>query len=240
MKRLIASLAVCSVVLMPVSALALATPPADNAKAEAQTAALARLKNLANTEINRRIATLNKLTQVMTDSPHLSAADKASLQTVISTQIADLKALNAKIQTATDLTTLKADIQSIRTQFRTYALIVPKVHLVRVIDRLSDAVTKLTAYANKLQARIDTAKAAGKDTAALEATMADMKTQIATATTALTTAKSQILNVTPDQYNANKSIVAATRDTLNTGRVAVAEALKDGNQILAGLKKLKP
>lgn len=233
MKRWVISLAILTTVAMPMTALAVTTP------ADAQATAVTKLQGVARAEIARRITTLNNLATIVSDSPHLSNPDKAALQAQIQAEITALQGMRTKIENDSDLTSLKTDIVAIHTEFRVFSLLLPKVHLLRVVDRLSDAVAKETAYADKLQTHIDTMKAAGKDVTALEATMKDIRTQIATAQAALTSAKNQILNVTPEQFNSNKIIVNTARDTLNSGRMAVVAALKDGNQILAGLNKLK-
>jgi len=235
MKRLISSIAVASIMLMPVSALAVAQTPQAN---QANQVNITRLQNLANTEIDKRVTTLNGLVAIVNGATHLTADDRANLLTQITPELTALPVLKTKIDGDTDLATVKTDIQSIVTEFRVYRLLVPKVHLVRVADRLTDASNNLTVYADKLQAHIDKAKTDGKDVTNLTTTMTDMRVQIATAQSDAAGAVSSIINVTPDQYNVDTSITSSTRSTLNAGRLAAAAALKDGNSIRSDVESL--
>lgn len=236
MKKPIALILAVVTVLMPISASAMAT--ASTTTATNNSAELARLKPKADAEIGRRITTLNGLVAIVNAAPHISAADKTNLAGQINPEVIALPALKTKIDADTDLATLKADVQSIYTEFRVYALLVPKVHLVRVADRLSDASAKLTTYADTLQSHIDKAKTAGKNITAVTSTMTDMRNQIASANTDFTAAVNDLISITPTQYNANKSVVTTDRDTLNGGREAAGKALADGKQIRNDLKSL--
>ena len=232
MKRLITAAIIATITLMPLSAAAAV------ARTNANSAAISRIQGLANNEITRRITTLNGLLTIINAATHLSAADKTSLTTQINTELANLPALKTKIDADTDLATLRTDVQSIYTEFRVYALLVPKVHLVRVADRLTDATAKLTVYADLLQAKIDAARASGKDVTAETATMADMRSQIATSNSDANSVDSTLVPLTPDQYNASPTIISNLRVTLNAGRQATAKALQDGSSVRNGLKSL--
>lgn len=235
MKRRLISLALAVTLLAPALSISLTQP----ALAANDNAAIARLKTLADNEINRRIVTLNSLTKVVAGATHLKDSDRASLTAQLNAELTNLPTLKTKIDGDTDLAMLRTDILSIRAEFRVYVLMVPKVHLIRVADRLLDANTKLTTYADKLQTHIDSAKTAGKDVRSLETTMTDMRSQITTAQSDATSVVSTLLNLTPDQYNASPTIVSNLKSTLKAGRDASAKALQDGNSIRKGLKDLK-
>lgn len=240
MRRLITTLMVAGVILMPATALAQANVPEQQQGAgTGSQAQLTRLIGLADKQITSRINTLNTLLKALTNSPHLSTSDKAALTAQINAEISSLNQLKTKIDADTSIQTLRTDIQSIYTEFRVYVLIVPKVHLMRVADRLSDAINKLSAYADALQTKIDVAKTQGHDVTSLTATLTDMRSQIAKAKTDLAAVESKIMSVTPDQYNSDKTVVTSARDSLNAARTALHTALKDGNQIRQGLKALK-
>lgn len=235
MKRWLSAFSLVLVLVLPVAALAVEDTPG---AATGQQTQLARIKTLADKQIDNRVTVLTNLLKLVQNSPHISSTDKANLTTQVQTEISSLPQLKTKIDNETDIKSVRADVQSIYQEFRVYALIVPKVNLIRVADRLATAADKLSAYADSLQQQLDDAKAKGKDTSKLQATMTDMRSQISTAKADFTAAVSKIMNVTPDQFNSDKSSVSQTRNLLKAGRDALKTALKDGNQIKSGLKQL--
>lgn len=99
-------------------------------------AAIARLKDRGNTEIDRRKATLATLLGVVGDSRRLSETNRSALASEIQTDDSSLTSLRAKIGGDSDLATLRADVLDIVTVYRVYVLLEPKVHLVRAADAL--------------------------------------------------------------------------------------------------------
>lgn len=239
MKRLLAIIALPGLIVLATAMPTLAEHSSDaRAQATSDATNLTRLKGLANKEVTHRLGALNALEAIVKNAKCLSAADRAKLEAEIEAEQTSLPTLKTKIDNDTDDATAKTDVESIKTDFRVFALMVPKVHLLRVADHLTCAITKITAYADKLQTHIDTARAAGKDVTTLQTTMTDMRAQIQTATADFTSAKDTILNTTPDQFNASPTIVNQVKATLDAGRQALIKALKDGNTIHKGLVAL--
>src|SRR2546430_118634 len=78
-----------------------------------QTQQLARLKDLANKELARRLTALQTVINKINGVKRLTSEQKASLTSQVQQDIASLTALQTKIQADTDLTTLRTDVQSI-------------------------------------------------------------------------------------------------------------------------------
>lgn len=251
MKRLLTLVAMMTMLLLPASPLALADhgSGSDGARADNNTTTsntgthgdsteLPHLKGLADNEINRRLGSLHSLENIVQDAHCLSAADKAKIEAEIRTEQSALPAVKTKIDDDGDTTTEREHVKSVSDDFKNFALIMPKVHLLRVSDRLTCAVTKVTKYADRLQTNIDAAKTAGKDVTSETTTMTDMRAQLKAASDDLSSALNAILNTTPDQFKADPSIVTNIKNQLNAGRQAIIQALKDGNTIRDGLKSL--
>lgn len=149
---------------------------------------LKRLIKRGDNLINARVNTLNALkNRVVAKGNKLTDTQKIDLNTLIDGNINGLKELKAKIDAGTDIAVVKDLIKSIYTNYRIYAVFVPKVHLIIALDRLQNHLDGLDAVYVKIQENIDKLKAKGKDVAkrqtALESAKT-MKTEIQTKITA--------------------------------------------------------
>src|SRR5207237_410206 len=119
------------------------------------------------------------------------------LTTQVQLQITSLTTLKAKIDTDTDLTTLKADIKSIVDSYRIHLLFVPKTHVLVVADTILQATDKFTNISTRLQTLITQAQSAGKDVTSLNTALADMNSKVTDATTQSNNAVSSVVNLQP-------------------------------------------
>lgn len=197
---------------------------------------LPQLKARADQEIDRRIATLNRLITRLTTIKRLSAPDKSSLTSQIQAQITSLTQLKTKIDADTDITTLRADVQSIVTSYRIFLLFIPKIHLLAGADALADTSDKFASYTAELKTRIAKAQANGRDVTSLQTTLTDMETKIADAKTQAQTITSEILPLTPEGYPGNKTTLESARESLRKGREDLLLARQDAATILKALR----
>lgn len=211
-----------------------ATPGAKRTVTQEQR--MANLKTRADTEINRRLTTLNNLSAKINASTKLTAADKTTLATVISTDITNLTALKAKIDADTDLEVLRTDVQAVVKDYRVYALVVPKAALLLSADKVMATVDKIAALQTKLQDRITQAKNAGVDVSAMNTALADMQTKLADAKAQVQAAHDSVISLTPDGYPGNKPTLLAGRKDLQAARLDLVAASQDAKTILQALR----
>ena len=211
-----------------------------NAKLEAR---ITVAKSRADQEIQRRIAVLNELNGNVQAMTNLSGDIKASIGNRLTTEVANLTALKAKIDADTDIATLKTDIKSIATAYRIFVLVVPQGRIIAASDRITTTAISMTALATKLQKRVSEAQAAGKDVTALSAALADMNAKITDANVQSSAAVSEVASLTLD--NGDKTKMASNEQSLKDARGKVKAATqdmqaarKDAGSILNGLKKL--
>src|SRR5436309_3559646 len=76
-------------------------------------ARIATIKSRADTEIDKRVISLNELIGRINAVKHLSEADKSSYASQAQTQITNLQTLKTKIDADTELTILKTDAKSV-------------------------------------------------------------------------------------------------------------------------------
>lgn len=204
----------------------------------------ATLQARADKEMDRRIVALNKLQAKIQEMKKISVTAKSSFATTVQGQINLLNNLKIKINADADAATLKADVQSITKAYRIYALILPQVEIIAAADRLNSTADLLSAYANKLQARVTTAQAGGKDVTALQALLTDMNAKIADAKVQSANAIAGISVLVPDNGDktamaANTAALKTARTAINTGTKDVKDANKDGVKIRVGLKSFE-
>ncbi len=198
------------------------------------------LRKLGDCEIDRRLDTITKLTSKVTNNAALTDGDRSALLAQLSDDTTGLTALRAKIDAETDATALRADIKSIVTDYRIYLLVVPKVAEVIAADTELAAVNRFGTVDTKLQARIDAAKAAGKDVTTAQADLDAMNGDVAQVGPLVQGIPAAVLPLTPAQYNAGtaKPILVSSRTSLQSGRSLLRNARADAKACVAALKAL--
>ncbi|MDJ0791158.1 MAG: hypothetical protein QNJ71_04620 [Acidimicrobiia bacterium] len=121
------------------------------------------VKERAAEAIERRLATLDRLTEKASTSPHLTDEHETALlgdYRVASNGLEQLGDDIAQAQTAEELRSL---VPLIAKDYRVYLVIVPKSAEVGASDRVRSAVERLSAVATTLHEAADRAEAAGFD-----------------------------------------------------------------------------
>lgn len=211
-----------------------------NATSQAATEAthLANIKTRGSAEIDRRLTSLNGLIAKINGATKLSATSKASLVSEVNAEITDLTALRVKLNAETTISAAAADVSSMVTEYRVYALIMPKVALVRTADDQLAAEAKLAALVTKISSRLTQAQTAGKNIATLSATLTDMQAKLAAAQAISTKVETSVLALLPTDYNTNHTVLGGYRDQLKTAHADNQAAYNDAKTIITSLKTL--
>ena len=200
------------------------------------------LKQACEGAIDRRLSALGDLQGKVSSSTYLTASDKATLLGEIGAENGGLAALRVKIAADTDRATLVADCKSIVEHYRVYLLMIPKAHLMIASDAATVIGQKLTDLATKLQADIDRARSAGKDTGDAQRDLDNLKAAISAGTGAAGPVDG-LLNFTlplnPSEYPADQQNVKTARADMGTAHTDFVQAGKDAKQVVADLKALK-
>lgn len=239
---LLASLALGGSVLFVSAGIATAAAPATSgpsgngvcaveAAARKAGATVETLRAFGDCEINRRFTTLTTLSSKIAASKVMTSDQAAALQSEIDATRSGSTDLKASIDGDTTVAALKLDIVKIATQFRVYLLVGPQVNLVNASDAVLAAQTKFATINTNLAARIATAKAAGKDTAAAQASLDAMNASVSAAVNLATPLPAQLLPLTPAQYNGGTA-----GPVLNSARSAVVQARNDLKTAMADAK----
>ena len=222
----ILGVAVSTVALLATAAPSLAAPPAR----------LDQLKQRADTEIQRRLTTLQADSVLVSKATHLTDANRNSLSSIITTDQNGLTALRSTIDGDTDLATALKDAHRILTDFRIYALVEPQVHLTVAADRVAAIADRFADLDTKLQAKIDAATQNGKDTATEQRALDDAKSKVADASSAASGVPSSVLPLTPAGYPGNRDTLVQARSELETARTDLQTARADIATVIQGLR----
>jgi hypothetical protein len=194
------------------------------------------LKARADREIVRRTTALTLLITRLNNFKRLPDKDREEFKKAIQDEIKALNELKSKIDAETDLTMLKADVQSIVSSYRIFALFIPKIHLLAAADTMLTISDNLTALADRLQTAINIAKTKGNETTSLEADLKIINDKIADAKKQANAVDSIVLPLTPDGYPGNKSILNNARSMIKNGHEDLVDAKHLAEKIVLALK----
>lgn len=201
-----------------------------------------RLTNIiskGDAEITRRLTKLSTLSEKINATTKLNASDKTVLGNEVSSTITGLTNLKVKLDAETTSAGAITDAKDIYTEYRVYALVVPKVNLIQVADDQQVAETNLTTLADKLTTKLNDDQKAGKDVASLQSKLTDMRIQLQTSTNISGTVQKAVLALEPTDYNSDHTILTGYNTSLKTAHTANQAALADGKAIVNGLKSLQ-
>ncbi|MEK7551185.1 MAG: hypothetical protein AAB532_01150 [Patescibacteria group bacterium] len=203
-----------------------------------QTDRMENLRERGYKEIDRRIASLQKIVERLSQMKRLSSTQIEEYKAQIGENIDGLTVLRAKIAADTDLTTLQADVKSIVSGYRIYAFFIQYINLSAAFDRSYTVYNNMNTVYGKLSQRIDEAKTSGEDTTELNILLSDMNTKLNAAKTLLDEGLAELEGLTYAGYPDNKSKLTSARSKLKTVHLDFKAAHKDGRKIIQGLKKL--
>ncbi len=190
-----------------------------------QIKAMEAAKAKAYKEIDRRVSTLTDLNTRINEMQKVTEIFKNNLISNIQTHIEALTSLRVKIDTNTDLETLRADIKSINQSYRIYALIIPQSRILAHADRVMITTDMMTTLGIKLQALVASAQSAGADIGSMTTALSDLSVKISDAITQAQAAVSISAPLIPD--NGDKAKKAENEKALQTAQKNLQTAQKD-------------
>lgn len=207
-------------------------------KASVEANLIENLRARAKKEITRRIIFLNELLTKLANVKKITDADKTSLTNQIQAQIDGLNALQIKIDSDTDLATLRTDVKSIINGYYIFAFFRVKISLLFAADRLVVTADSLSALELKLKARVDQVAANGEDVSNLNTLLASMTENINDAKTQYQAVQTQLNGLDATGYPGNKNTLLDARKSLKAAAADLRAAFQDAVKIRKGLGDL--
>ena len=207
-------------------------------QAQNQTERMENLRERGYREIDRRIASLTKLIERLSQMKRLSSEQIEDYKSQIQENIDGLTALRAKIEADTDLTTLQTDVKSIVSGYRIYAFFMQYIHLNAAYDRAYTVYNNMNTVYGKLNTRIEEAKTNGQDVSELTTLLSDMNAKLNDAKTLLDAGLAELSGLSASGYPDNKSKLTDGRSKLKTIHQDLKAAHIDGRKIINELRQL--
>ena len=200
------------------------------------TRTLESVQAAAKTATGKREIALSAAITKLDAAKAISASDKSTLVDRLNADLAGMKAIESKIAADTTLAAASADFKTIFTTYRVFAVAIPQARIVSVVDRVTSIdIPKLTDSQTRLATGL-AGKDASKSTAALQSTLADMKTQVDAANTQLDGVSGKVIAITPAEYNSNKAVISSVRAAVKIAESDLTQARADRKAILTALK----
>jgi hypothetical protein len=189
-------------------------------------------------EIDRRLATIDRLHGLVNEAGAVTDAHKTALTAILDASATGLTALRAQIGSDTTVAALRTDIRKIYTDYRIYVLVERQVNLVRGDDRVGAAADRLTGATTNLADAIARAAANGKDVTAAQGHLDAMKADIAKAGDEVAGDADAVLAQTPAAWNAgtSKPVLDAARASIVAARGDLKSALTEARATIAALR----
>ncbi len=189
-------------------------------------------------EIDRRLVTIGRLGSAAEAARALTDAHQASLEAILDSSAAGLRALRAEIEADTTVAEVRADIKRIFEDFRIYILVTRQVQLVIAADAVDAAGAALNGAATRLAALIDEAEGKGKDVTEATAHLAAMEAAIAEALAGVDGVAASVLPLTPAGWNAGTAgpVLREARAAIAAARADLRTAKAEARQVLAALR----
>ncbi|MEK7211865.1 MAG: hypothetical protein AAB731_04485 [Patescibacteria group bacterium] len=207
-----------------------------NASSTIATDNMTALKARGKALIKQRVRALNRLEQKIKKSK-LAEADKTALGAEIAANVSGLKTLSDKIAADTDLAVLKADVESIFTAYRVYAVFLPKINGIMTSLALQQHANLMsTSTVASYDGKIAELKTAGKDVAEAERLMAGAKAKIAAGLSKAQSAQTGFAGLKPADYPATAAVIKTNAQLLKDSRAALKAAKKNLLKVRIWLK----
>lgn len=198
---------------------------------------LVSIQNKGMDEINQRFITLNNLSTQVSSSTKLTPSDQASLSSQITTTVTSLTALKTQLATDTTVDQASTDVAGIFSNFRVYALVVPKVQLITITDNQLNIESQLSAKVQLLQAQIAANTSTAKSVSTAKILLTGMNNLVTSSQTISSTVRNDTISLQPSNWNANHNILSGDRTQLTIAYKDNAKANIEANTIANLLNK---
>lgn len=212
------------------------TPP-QTAEWQVQKTEIAKAR--AELEIVRRTSILNKLIPRVNSAKKLSKIQKFQLVNEINLYVSYLSSLREIIAKQTNFQELIGNINTLSDSYKSFAVIVPKVHMVVIADKINTLGDEFTKTANKLIQKTEELRSSKKDVTSVEKTLGHMLFMMGDAANRAETAVVITFPLMPEGYPKNKSILTDARGRLQKSSKNLGAAATDAQKIANSLNAIE-
>ncbi len=199
---------------------------------------VATIKARALEAIDKRLGTISDLEAAIDRSETVAQVHADQLLGELREAQAGLESLAAQIRAAEDIETLRRLIPRIFEDFRIYAIVAPKVHLVLVSDAAGTVADRLGMAAGRLGEVLDRLEARGFDVTDAEALLAEMERLVASGAESAASVPGMVLDLTPADYPGSTETIRTAHSVLQAAGSHLREAGETAQEIVRFIKSL--
>jgi hypothetical protein len=248
MKRTVtAALAVLIVAAVPGVAVAQETATTERPAATAdrqETAAerearwIGNIKARALEAIEKRLVTIDNLERAIDRSDVVELSHAEQLLGELRASAAGLESLASEIRAADDLASVWALVPKIFEDYRIYAVVAPKVHLVLTADAAGAVAGRMDLAAGALGDVLDRLAENGIDVAEAEAMLAEMERLVASGAELAASVPHMVLGLTPADYPGSSETLRSAHEVLQTAGTGLRAAGHSAHEIVCFIKRV--
>ena len=190
-------------------------------------------------EIVRRTSILNKLIPRVNSAKKLSKIQKFQLVNEINLYASYLSSLREIIAKQTNFQELIGKVNTLSDSYKSLAVIVPKVHIMVIADKINVLGDEFTKTANKLIEKTEKLRASKKDVTAVQKTLGHMLFMMGDAANRAEIAVVRVFPLTPEGYPKNKSILLDGKSRLQKSSKNLSAAAKDAQKVSSSLAAIE-
>ena len=202
------------------------------------------VQKFGDQRIQERMVALEKLKTTAQNNKALTDAQRSTVINDANSNESGLKDLKTKLDGETDAKAALADVKNIYTQFRIFAVVLPRDYGEIVLFHEQNVITRMTDAEPTIEDLIQKDQAAGHDVSKLNTLYQDYKNKIASATDNTNKAQGLIPSLTPANYPGTDQTVKNYHADLKAARQDLKGAADDLHQMYqilkADLGSLKP
>lgn len=212
------------------------TPP-QTLEWQAQKTEIAKAR--AQIEIDRRTAILYSLIPKIDSSKKISLGQKSQLDSEVKTEIANLSSLKKRVTSQTNFQAVVSDINILSDYYKNYAIVVPKVFIVAIADKINVMGDTFTNIAEKLAQKTEQLEKLKKDVTSVQKTLGHMLYVLGDAANKAEIALISVLPLTPSDYPKNMPVLSDAKSRVQTSSQNLKSAVKDAQTSLNFLKAIE-
>lgn len=206
--------------------------------AGAQGAGVQAAKTACDNASAVRVTSLGSAQKDLDSDANVGAVTRTALDGQVMAATTGLQALKTVIDADTTLARVRADCRRIVTGFFVDALLLPKIHLVRASARVQAAATALKHLRALLQARLDAARAKGKDTTSAQGFATDLGLKVDAAAKGVSGIPAAVVPLDAAGFPGNRPTLVNARASLESARGALQGAVAAATNAINALKAL--
>lgn len=197
-----------------------------------------KLKARAIEAIDKRLTTIDDLEAAINRSASVDPDHAEQLIGELRASAFGLEALAGDIRAAEDLDTLRVLIPQIFEDYRIYAVVAPKVHLVLAADAAGAIGDRLAEATDKLATALDRLEEHGVDVGDAEALLTEMERLVASGADAAAKVPGMVLGLTPADYPGSTETLRAAQAELQSAGADLRAAGHNAHEIVRFIKSV--